>query len=160
MKNDRAFTAFRTGRKIAAVITAISVTVSACSTTPRDFTPSLALSGAKSDTANADLADCRAQVADKSKSKSGETAAVVGGSAVGLGAGALTAGSAASGAGMLSGAVAGAGLAAGFALAAPVAIVVISKSIRSRKERQIRTTLTRCLQDRGYVVSDWQRTPR
>ena len=141
----------------------LAVLLAGCSTAPRDFTPALAATAAPQPAFEADLADCKAQVASGRRANfdnSGRATSVAAGSAIGVGAGLATGASAASGMGMMAGAAGGAGLAAGFVIAAPIAIVAVSKSIRARKEREIKAATATCLQERGYVVTEWRRTPR
>jgi hypothetical protein len=142
---------------------ALALLLAACSTAPRDFTPTLTGSAQPQPDFAADLADCKSQVAAGRRSdfnNSGRAASVAAGSAIGVGAGLATGASAASGMGMMAGTAGAAGLAAGFVVAAPLAIIVVSKSVRARKERDIKTATTTCLQERGYVVEGWSRMPR
>jgi len=155
--------------KPAAALVACAL-LAACSTKPREFTPTLTAAPATAASATAaappsaleaDLADCKAQVAAGKRSNfetSGRTGSVVAGTAIGVGAGLATGASAASGMGMMAGAAGGAGLAAGFIVAAPIAIVVASKSVRAHKEKEIKTATAACLAARGYTVTEWRRT--
>jgi hypothetical protein len=59
---------------------------------------------------------------------------------------------------MMAGAAGAAGLAAGFVVGAPIGIVVVSRRIRARKEREIKAATATCLQEHGYEVTDWDRT--
>jgi hypothetical protein len=145
------------------IIVAVAAVLEGCSTAPRDFTPTLKAVPSERAAFEADLAGCKAQVASGRRSNfstSGRTTSVAAGGAVGVGAGLATGASAASGAGMLGGAAGAAGLAAGFVVAAPIAIVVISRNIRARKEREIKAATATCLQENGYQVADWERTPK
>jgi hypothetical protein len=139
-----------------------AVLLAGCSTAPRAFTPTLAAapSGPGLEQFDADLADCNAQVASGRRSgfAGGRGSSVAAGTAVGLGAGLATGASAAAGGGMMAGAAGAAGLAAGFLVAAPIAMVAVSRSVRVRKEREIQAATTLCLEERGYVVTDWERT--
>jgi len=131
-----------------------------CSTAPRDFTPTLATPATTATNYEADLADCKTQVASGRRSdfNSGRTTAVVAGSAVGVGAGLATGASAASGMGMMAGTAGAAGMAVGMVVAAPLGVVVVSKTIRAHKEREIKAATATCLQEHGYQVASWRRT--
>jgi len=131
----------------------------ACSTKPREFTPTLTTTPTAQVAFDADLADCKTQVASGKKSF-GTGTAVAAGSAIGVGAGLATGASAASGMGMMSGTAAAAGLATGFIVTAPIAVFVVSRSIRGHKERAIKAAMTDCLRSRGYEIAEWDRAPK
>jgi len=61
---------------------------------------------------------------------------------------------------MLAGTAAGAGLAIGLVVFAPLAIFGVSRIQRANKEREIKNAMTACLAEEGYVVDDWRVPPR
>jgi hypothetical protein len=148
--------------RIGGAVLACAALSTACSTAPRPYAPVVQVAPTAQQVYETDLADCNAQVAAGKRKDftGGRTGSVLAGTAIGVGVGAATASSAAAGAGMLGGAAAGAGLATGFVLAAPIAIVVVSKSVRAHKEREIQTATATCLSERGYAVTDWTRLPK
>lgn len=133
-----------------------------CSTTPRDFTPTLAAAPAQEAAFENDLASCRQQVAAGRRADfaNGRATTAGVGTAVGVGAGLAAGASAASGAGMLAGTAGAMGLAAGFVVFAPLAMYGAARTIRARKERDIRTATATCLQEHGYTVAEWEKTPK
>jgi len=101
---------------------------------------------------------CSAEVAAgrRESFRSGRGGSAAGGMAIGGAAALATGASAASGAGMLAGAAAGAGLAIGLVVFAPMAIVGVSYAQRANKEREIKSAMTACLAEEGYVIDDWR----
>ena len=67
----------------------------------------------------------------------------------------VTGATAASGAGMLSGVAAGAGLMTGMIIFAPLAIYGVSRVQRARKEGEIQSAMAACLAEDGYAVGSW-----
>lgn len=134
---------------------AAALTVTGCASTPRPFSP--VLTGDATPAWEAAFAQCSRDVAEgrRSSFRAGRGGSALGGLAVGGAAGVAAAGSAASGMGMLGGVAAGAGLAAGMVLIAPLAIYGVSRAQRARKEAEIKTAMTACLAEEGYVVTDW-----
>ena len=138
---------------------AFSLVLDACSSRPREFTPTLG--AAPTDQARFDAAydDCRqlfvaGKLDTSGRLASGGAGAAAGG-AVGL------AGSAG---------VASAGLWGGMAVASatlvlmPVAIVGgaigMAKIKRHKKEQAIQRVMAGCLHDRGYDVASWAKAPK
>ena len=127
----------------------------ACSSRPREFSPTLAAAPADSAKFDADYLTCRTLVADGQRSGFGSRVASGGaGVAAGAGVGVAMAGG-------TYGTVAGAAAAAGATLVLmPVAGVLgawgIAKASKNRKEREVKSALGLCLSELGYTVSDWK----
>jgi hypothetical protein len=139
------------------ILAAMALVLQGCASTPRAFEPRIATTPADMAAYEAAFAQCSSEVAAgrRSSFRSGRTGSAVGGAAVAGTVGVVTAGSAASGAGMMAGAAAGAGLLIGFAIAAPFAFYGLSRVQRARKEAEIKEAMTLCLAEEGYVVTEW-----
>ena len=137
---------------------AFSLVLGACSSRPREFTPTLGIAPADEAKFDAAYAECRQlYVAGKldtnGRLASGGAGAAAGG-AVGL---------------VGSAGVASAGLWGGMAVASativlmPVAIVGgaigMARIKRHKKEAAIQRVMTGCLHDRGYDVARWAKAP-
>jgi len=137
---------------------AFSLVLGACSSRPREFTPTLGIAPADEAKLDAAYAECRQlYVAGKldtnGRLASGGAGAAAGG-AVGL---------------VGSAGVASAGLWGGMAVASativlmPVAIVGgaigMARIKRHKKEAAIQRVMTGCLHDRGYDVARWAKAP-
>ena len=138
---------------------ALSFLVAACSSRPREFTPTLGVVPADQAKFDAAYADCRqlyvsGKLDTRGRLASGGAGAAAGG-AVGI------AGSAG---------VASAGLWGGMAVASatlvlmPVAIVGgafgMARIKRHKKEAAIQRVMAGCLHDRGYEVASWAKAPK
>lgn len=135
----------------------VSLSVTACSSTPRNFAPRL--SAAPNDPAQYQQAwlDCREQVAaSKGGSKRGGSAAA--GLAAGAGAGAAGA-AATSGA---TYATIGGAAAAGAVVIAAVPVLGLagawgySKIKKTKREKAIKAATAQCLDQSGYAVAGWR----
>lgn len=133
--------------------------LTACSSRPREFTPTLGVvtaDQAKFDTAYAECKELfvSGKLDSSGRLASGGAGAVAGG-AVGVAGGA---------------AAASAGLWGGMAVASatvvlmPVAILGgalgMAKIKRHKKEKAIQQVMSGCLRERGYEVASWQKAPR
>jgi hypothetical protein len=142
-----------------AALAALGLMLQACSSRPREFTPTLGIAPTDEAKFDAAYADCRQlYVAGKldtnGRLASGGAGAAAGG-AVGL---------------VGSAGVASAGLWGGMAVASatlvlmPVAIVGgaigMAKIKRHKKEAAIQRVLAGCLHDRGYDVASWAKAPK
>jgi hypothetical protein len=129
-----------------------------CASHPRGFAPVMLQAPADQAAFEAAFNVCSAEVAAgrRESFRSGRGGSAAGGMAIGGAAAIATGASAASGAGMLAGTAAGAGLAIGLVVFAPLAIVGVSYVQRANKEREIKTAMTTCLAEEGYVVDDWR----
>lgn len=148
-------------RTITAAALGLAVCLSACSSRPREFRPMLAAPPAGQaafDQAAFDraYADCSQLLVAGKLDASGRLASA--------GAGAAAGGAAAAVGGATAAAVAGYG---GLAVASATIVLLpfaviggavgMAKAKRARKERAIKTAMTGCLAERGYVVTDWVR---
>jgi hypothetical protein len=131
----------------------------ACSSRPREFTPTLGIAPADQLRFDAAYADCRqlfvsGKLDRNGRLASGGAGAVAGGAVGAVGTAAAT----------------GAGLYGGMAVMSatlvlmPVAIiggaVGMAKIKRHKKEMAIQRIMAGCLRDHGYEVATWQRTPK
>ncbi|HEX8215091.1 MAG TPA: hypothetical protein VF582_06425 [Allosphingosinicella sp.] len=132
----------------------------ACSSRPREFSPTLHAAPADEAAYRLAYSDCQAQLA-AGKLNRGEALASGGvGAAVGVATGAVGAAAAGSTTGFLGGmAIAGATI-----IAAPVVAVVgawgMAKTKKLKKEKAIQEATARCLGERGYQVAEWKRAKR
>lgn len=146
-------------RVVLCAVTVASLGLQACSSKPRNFTPTLAPpqpSHAAFDQAAFDraYAECNTLLVEGKLDDSGRLASAAGGAAA--------SGAAAAVGGATAAAVAGYG---GLAVAAativllPVAAIGgaigMSKMKRAKKEKAIKAKMTGCLQERGFVVAKW-----
>ena len=138
---------------------ALSLLVAACSSRPREFTPTLGIVPADQAKFDAAYADCRQLYVSGKLDTSGRLASGGAGAAAGGAVG--LAGSAG---------VASAGLWGGMAVASatlvlmPVAIVGgalgMARIKRHKKEAAIQRVMAGCLHDRGYEVASWAKAPK
>lgn len=146
-------------RSSIALALAATLLLEACSSRPREFTPSLATVPADQAKFEQTIAECHDMLIAGKLDSSGRLASGGAGAATGLAVGAAGS-AAATGAGFYGGmAVLSATL-----VAMPFAIVGgawgMSKIKRHKKEKAIRLAMTGCLHERGYDVADWQRAPK
>ncbi|MEO6432367.1 MAG: hypothetical protein ABIO29_00100 [Sphingomicrobium sp.] len=137
----------------------ISVALSGCSSRPRSFAPTLSAPPADQAALDRAIADCQALFVAGKLDSNGRLASA--GAAAGVGATTVVAG------GATAAAVAGYG---GLAVASativllPFAIVGgaigMSKMKRARKEKAIKAAMGGCLQERGFAVQGWTRSPQ
>jgi hypothetical protein len=132
------------------------LTLQACSSRPREFTPTLAAAPASQEQFDAAYAECHQLLVAGKLDMSGRRGSAAGGVAAGAGTAAI--GSAAAAAGGY------AGLAAASAtiVLLPFAIVGgawgVSKMKRAKKERAIKAAMEGCLSQRGYQVAGWSKS--
>ena len=141
------------------MVAAVCLVLEACSSRPREFTPTLGIAPTDQQKFDVAYADCKqlyvtGKLDSKGRLASGGAGAAAGG-AIGVG-------------GMA--AATSAGLYGGMAVASatlvlmPVAIiggaVGMAKIKRHRKEKAIQQVMAGCLMDRGYQVASWQKAPR
>ena len=132
------------------------LTLQACSSQPREFTPTLAAAPASQAEFDAAYGTCQQLLVAGKLDSSGRSGSAGAGAAAGA-ATAVAGGTAAAAAGGY------AGLAAASAtiVLLPFAIVGgawgMSRMKRARKERAIKTALEGCLQERGYEVAGWSK---
>jgi hypothetical protein len=142
--------------KIGALAVIACLTLQACSSRPREFTPILAMPTANQAEFDAAYATCQQLFVEGKLDSSGRT----GSAGAGVAAGATTAAVG----GAAATAVGGyAGLAAASAtiVLLPFAILGgawgMSRAKRAKKERAIKTAMEGCLRERGYEVASWSK---
>jgi len=128
----------------------------ACSSRPRDFTPTLASAPASQAQFESAYAECRQLLVDGKLDTSGRGGSAAGGAALGAGTAAV------GGALATGGGYAGLAAASATVVLLPFAIVGgawgMSKIKRAKKERAIKNAMQGCLKERGYEVAGWSRT--
>ena len=143
----------KTRHALAAVLAAISLT--ACSSRPRQFAPTLAAAPADPGKFSADYETCRVLVANGQRSGFGTTLASAGvGTAAGVGLGAVMAG------GTYGTYAAAAAAAATTLVLMPIAGVIgawgVAKRSKLKKEKEVKTATQLCLTESGYTVTGWK----
>ena len=138
-----------------AILVSAAVSLSACSSRPREFAPTLAAAPADNAKFSADYESCRTMVAQGQRSDFGARVASGGvGVAAGVGLGAAVAGG---GGGTMVGAMAAAST---MLVAAPIIGVAgawgVAKRNKNKKEREIKAATALCLSELGYTVDTWQ----
>ena len=132
-----------------------ALSMSACSSRPRQFSPTLAATPEDSAKFAADFQSCRVMVAQGQRSGFGSRVASGGvGVAAGTGAAVAVAGGASS---SMVGAMAAASAAA---VLMPVVGVLgawgMAKVQKNKKEEELKTALDLCLTELGYSVAEWK----
>ncbi len=138
---------------------AVALTLSGCSSRPREFAPQLATPPASSAALDASIAECSELLVAGKLDRNGRAGSGAAGAAAG-GAVAVAGGAAAS----------SAGLAGGAALASATVVLLpfvalggawgMAKMKRAKKEKAIKTAMAGCLQERGHQVAGWEKTGR
>ena len=146
----------RTGFIVAA---SLALLVEACSSRPREFTPTLGIAPADQGRFEAVYAECKRLFVTGKLDSNGRLGSGAAGAATG-GAMGVAGGAAAASAGLYGGmAVASATL-----VLMPVAViggaVGMAKIKRHKKEMAIQRTMAGCLRERGYEVASWQKAPK
>jgi len=138
---------------------AACLVLEACSSRPREFTPTLGIPPANQTQFDAAYAECKQLLVTGKLDGSGRLAS--GGAGVAVGGAVGVAGGAAAASAGLYGAAA---VASATLVLMPVAIiggaVGMAKIKRHKKEVAIQRTMAGCLRDRGYQVASWQKAPR
>jgi hypothetical protein len=142
--------------KIAALALASCLTLQACSSRPRDFTPTLASPAASQAEFESAFATCRQLLVAGKLNASGRSASLAGGAGAGAGTAAVGGTAAA-----VAGGWGGLAVASATVVLLPFAIIGgawgMSRMKRTHKERAIKTALEGCLQERGYHVAGWSK---
>ncbi len=138
---------------------AVALTLSGCSSRPREFAPQLAAPPVSSAALDASVAECSQLLVAGKLDRNGRVGSGAAGAAAG-GAVAVAGGAAAS----------SAGLAGGAALASATVVLLpfvalggawgMAKMKRAKKEKAIKTAMAGCLQERGHAVTGWEKTGR
>ena len=128
----------------------------ACSSKPRDFTPSLAAAPASQAEFDAAYATCQQLFVEGKLDSSGRS----GSAGVGVAAGATTAVVGSTAATAIGG-YAGLAAASATIVLLPFAILGgawgMSRAKRAKKERAVKTAMEGCLHERGYQVAGWSK---
>jgi len=144
-------------QRVCVSIAICCLALQACSSRPRDFTPTLAAAPADQLQFDAAYASCRDELAAGKLDLSGKGSSAGAGAAAG--AGTAVAGGATAAA---LGGYAGAAAAASTIVLLPFAIIGgawgMSKMKRAKKERAIKLALGNCLHERGYEVAGWSKS--
>ncbi|MFL6736990.1 MAG: hypothetical protein ACJ8F4_08035 [Sphingomonas sp.] len=132
------------------------LTLQACSSRPREFTPALAVTPASQTQFDAAYADCHQLLVAGKLDLSGRRSSAAGGVAAGAGTAAVGGAAAAA-----AGGYAGLAAASATIVLLPFAIVGgawgISKMKRAKKERAIKAAMEGCLSQQGYEVASWSK---
>ena len=137
----------------------VCLALEACSSRPREFTPTLGIAPPDQVKFDASLDECKQLYVAGKLDGSGRLASGGAGAAAG---GAMAAGGVA--AATSAGLYGAAAVMSATLVLMPVAIVGsaigMAKIKRKRKEKAIQTAMAGCLRDRGYEVASWQRAPK
>ncbi len=143
-------------RKIVSGVLIACLTLPACSSRPREFTPTLAAPLASQSAFDAAYATCQQLFVTGKLDSSGKA----GSAGAGAAAGAATAVAGGAAATSMVPAV-GAALASATLVLLPFAILGgawgMSKAKRAKKERAVKTAMEGCLKERGYAIAGWSR---
>jgi hypothetical protein len=139
----------------ALVTIAVAVSLSACSSRPRQFAPTLAAAPADQTKFAADYENCRVLVANGQRSGFGATAASAGvGTAAGVGVGVAMAG------GTYGSVAAATAAAATTVILMPIVGVLgawgMAKRSKTKKEKEVKAATQLCLTENGYTVEKWE----
>ncbi|MEJ7776977.1 MAG: hypothetical protein WKF52_06295 [Sphingomicrobium sp.] len=142
--------------KLTVGLMVVCLTLQACSSRPREFTPRLAAPLASQSEFDAAYATCQQLLVAGKLDSSGRA----GSAGAGAAAGAATAVAGGAAATSMAPAV-GAALASATVVLLPFAILGgawgMSRMKRAKKERAIKTALEGCLQERGYEIAGWSK---
>ena len=137
----------------------LSLVLTACSSRPREFTPTLGMAPADQAKFDAAYADCKQLYVTGKLDRNGRLASGSAGVAAG---GAI--GAAGTAAATSAGLYGGMAVATATIVLLPVAIVGgalgMAKIKRHKKEKAIQQVMSGCLRERGYEVASWQKAPR
>ena len=146
-------------RKQLMLAVAAGLLLEACSSRPREFTPTLGVVPADQAKFDSDYNDCKQLYVSGKLDSNGR----VGSGGAGVAAGGLV-GAAGTAAATSAGLYGGMAVASATLVLMPVAIVGgaigMAKIKRHKKEKAIQQVMTGCLRDRGYEVANWQKTGR
>lgn len=142
--------------KIVGLVLIAGLSLQACSSRPREFTPTLASAAANQAEFEAAYATCQQLFVAGKLDSSGRAASAGAGLAAGGATAAIGSGAAAAAAGY-----AGMAAAAATVVLLPFAVLGgawgMSRAKRAKKERAIKTAMEGCLAERGYQVSGWSK---
>jgi len=145
--------------RISAALVIACLALQACSSRPREFTPQLGIVPSSQSEFDAAYATCQELLVSGKLDSSGRVSSAAAGAGAGAGAAAAGGATAAAIGGYGGLAVAGATI-----VLLPFAVLGgawgMSRMKRAKKERAIKTALEGCLQQRGYEVSGWTKSPK
>ena len=131
-----------------------ALALSACSSKPREFRPTLAAAPANPTELDSAYAECRTLLVEGKLDSSGRVAS--GAAGVAAGGATMAAGAAAASSAGLYGGMA---LASATVVLIPVALIGgafgMSRIKRGQKEKAIKAAMSGCLEERGFVVAGW-----
>ena len=141
-------------RNIVACLLIPALALSACSSKPREFRPTLAAAPADPSQLDSAYEECRTLLVEGKLDSSGRLAS--GAAGVAAGGATMAAGAAAASSAGLYGGMA---LASATVVLIPVALIGgafgMSRIKRGQKEKAIKTAMSGCLAERGYAVAGW-----
>ena len=141
-------------RNLVAGLLLPALALSACSSRPREFRPTLAAPPANPSELDAAYAECRQLMVEGKLDSEGRVASGAAGVAA-TGATMAAGAAAASSAGLMGGAA----IASATVVLLPVALIGgaigMAKIKRAKKEKAIQKVMTGCLAERGYTVAGW-----
>src|SRR5438270_10409712 len=134
----------------------ICLTLQACSSRPRDFSPMLATPAASRADFDTAYATCRQLLLAGKLNSSGRSSSLGAGAKAGAGTAAVGGTAAA-----MAGGWGGVALASATVVLLPFAVLGgawgMSRMKRAKKERAIKTAMEGCLQERGFQVAGWSK---
>src|SRR3954447_21648570 len=144
-------------RRISTSVMICCLALEACSSRPREFTPSLSAAPVDAGQFDAAYANCRELIASGNFARgAGKGGSAAAGAAAGAGTAAVGGTAAAA-----AGGYAGLAAASATIVLLPFAIVGgawgMSRMKRAKKEHAIKTAMEACLQERGYAVAGWSK---
>jgi len=143
--------------RISGALIIACLSLQACSSRPREFTPQLRMAPASQSEFDAVYATCQQLLVDGKLDSSGRGSSAAAG--VGAGAGAAAAGGATAAA---IGGYGGLAVASATIVLLPFAVLGgawgLSRMKRAKKEHAIKIALDGCLQERGYEVAGWSKS--
>lgn len=135
------------------------LTLQACSSKPREFTPQLSRAPASQSEFDTAYTTCQQLLVDGKLDASGRSASAAAGAGAGVGTAAVGGTAAA-----VAGGYGGLAVASATIVLLPFAILGgawgMSRMKRAKKERAIKTALEGCLRDRGYEVAGWSKSEK
>ena len=141
-------------RNLVAGLLLPALALSACSSRPREFRPTLAAPAANPAELDAAFSECHQLLVEGKLDSSGRLASGAAGAAAGATTAAVGAAAATS-----AGLFGGMAIASATIVLAPVALIGgawgMSRIKRAKKEQAIKTAMSGCLQERGFAVVGW-----
>lgn len=145
-------------KRVSATV-AMALVISACSSRPREFRPSIAAAPSAESQAKfeADARECRDLLVAGKLDSSGKLASAGAGAAAGA-ATAIGGAALASSAGLYGGMAVASATVVLLPFAAVGGAWMMAKAKRSKKEKAIQRVMAGCLADRGHTILGWEKT--